>query len=173
MSRAYYQPGRYRAEIINQALGEAGTGNPQIVWRIKVLETDTGEQVPAQYERTIYRTITEKSMPYILEDLQTLGYEHESFRMLDPAQPGFQDFRGQIITVFCQHELAQDGNGDREKWGIANANAFEVKPIESAKLRQLDSMFGKHLKGLGKGATAPRSSPVAAGVAVDNDDVPF
>jgi hypothetical protein len=37
-----------------------------------------------QYERTYYRAITDKTMPYFIEDLQGLGFHGSSFRELDP-----------------------------------------------------------------------------------------
>jgi hypothetical protein len=178
MGNPFYNEGRYRCEMTNQGLGEASTGNAQIVWRFKVLETENGGQLPAQYDRTIYRTITENTMPYVIEDLKTLGFEHDSFKYLDPNQPGFQDFKGVIFTAFCKHEEDTKNGGSREKWGIANQGEFEVKPIESSKLRALDNLFGKQLKGFKKQGTpglvsSPRASASAAPAAVDDDDVPF
>lgn len=172
MSTPFYSPGRYRCEMLKQGIGEASTGNAQIIWRFRVLETENGEQVPGQYERTAYCTITEKTMPYIVEDLKTLGFEHDSFKFLDPSQPGYQDFTGAIFVAFCTHENAQSG-GQREKWGIATQREFEIKPIDNSKLRQLDTLFGKSLKEFKKGGPKPIAQKAATAAGVTDDDVPF
>ena len=182
MSAPFYAVGRYACKITEQALGEAKTGNPQFVLRFKVLglvdPDDPSKYIPAaaQYERTHYRTITEKTIPYLMDDLKTLGFQGTSFRDLDPQTEGFHDFRGGDIDMWCGHEQGQDGI--REKWGVARVSGpLEVKPLEAKKLRDLDNLFGKHLKGLKSQAPnttqqpKPQEQPV--GMGITDDDVPF
>lgn len=173
-----YKPGKYLARVINQALGKAQTGTPQFVLRFVILgaidpaNPDGDLLATAQYERTLYRAITEKTMPYFLEDLESLGYTRDSFRFLDPNIPNFHNFVGQEILVFCAHENDQQ-NQLREKWGIAKkASAFKVDPLENAAIRQLDSLFGKQLKALRKEPKPTEPQPVPAGD-ISDDDVPF
>lgn len=176
MSTPFYAPGRYVCEMTDQALGKASTGTAQIVWRFRVLETETGDQLAAQYERTIYRSVTDKTMPYVLEDLRTLGFNRDSFAEIDPSTPGYQSFKGVQFTAFCTHEEDQRNGGWRERWGIANSGAFEVTPLEKGKVRELDALFGKQLKTLKTGAAPPRQEPVAQPVTsegISDDDVPF
>ncbi len=186
-SKPFYQSGRYACKITGQALGKAGTGNPQFVLRFQVFglvdPQDPSRFIPApqQYERTHYRTITEKTVPYLLEDLKILGFDGDSFRDLDPGTEGFCDFRGKDVDMWCAHEQAQDG-GEREKWSVARQGGGEMKvdPLDSKKVRELDNLFGKQLKGL-RSATSPRprtETTVAAGdplasEGITDDDVPF
>lgn len=185
MSAPYYQPGRYVCKITSQQLGESRTGNPQFVLRFKVLGVPDPEDRSAlipdrnQYERTMYRSITDKSIPYFMEDLQMLGFTGTSFKLLDQHNAGFQDFRGNEIEMICTHE--NDLNGQlREKWSIAKDNrvstAAEVKPLESKKVRELDALFGKHLKGQTANG-GPKPVPVGAAKNQNQepseDDVPF
>ena len=185
----YYSVGRYACRINSQALGQAQTGTPQFILRFTVLAQvfDDGEtqNVNRQYERSSYRAITEKTVPYLVEDLKTLGATISSFRDLDPSSPSFCDLAGQEVDMWCSHEKGQDGEL-REKWGVARQggpkkDAPPAKPVDAAKLRSLDNLFGKALKEL-----APKSGgvdfnkrltqPVRA-VAGDNatfdGDVPF
>jgi hypothetical protein len=179
----FYSVGRYICEIKSQALGEAGTGTPQFILRFTVMgEVDDDGNVAGvnrSYERTMYRAITEKTIPYLIEDLKALGFRGSSFRDLDPSSPSFFDLSGQEVEMYCAHE---DGtNGEREKWSVAFAKreAQPVKAVDSKKLRDLDNLFGKHLKEL-----APKSGggdankrlkpvPVAASTQVADEDVPF
>src|SRR5688572_29622211 len=120
---ASYEPGRYWAKITRQAMGQASTGNPQFVLSFLVVgkvdpTKPDGELIACpQYERSIFRTITEKTVDYLIEDLKTLEYDKPSFKFLDPETEGYQDFTGKELEVFCRHETY---NGkQQEKWGIA------------------------------------------------------
>lgn len=183
MAAPFYEPGRYACKVTAQALGEAKTGNPQFVLQFMVMgKVDPDDPskfipAPAQYERTHYRTITEKTIEYFAEDLKALGFTGASFKDLDPATPNFYDFKGQDVDMFCVHEKNQDGDGLREKWGVARqGGALEVKPLEAKKVRDLDNLYGKHLKGLKAAAPKVAASPVAVmdnGQGITDDDVPF
>jgi hypothetical protein len=193
----FYQPGRYRCEILDQALSEAKTGTPQLVLKIKVLELENGSPLDAQYEREIYRSITENTMPYFLQDLKTLGYTRDSFRYLDPNVPNYHNFAGQEMIARCTHE--EGSGGMRERWNVAlmgggGTGKLEVeRPLDSAAIRKLDNLFGKQLRselggGKSQAVAAPKAQPrratpiseppphaptteIAGGV--DLDDVPF
>jgi hypothetical protein len=179
----YYEVGKYACRITSQAMGEAKTGTPQFILRFTVLARvyDDGEmeRVNRQYERTAYRAITEKTIPYLIEDLKTLGFQGSSFRDLDPSSPNFFDLEGRDVEMWCGHEAGTDGE-NREKWGVARQggakkDAPQVKPVDAKKLRDLDNLFGKHLKEL---APKPQFKPVPVTQPVSqngitDDDVPF
>lgn len=178
----HYAKGRYVCEILNQALGKAGTGTPQLAIQFKVLGTpdpkdSTSYTIDAhQYERTMFKSITEKTIQYVIEDLKTLGVSIQSLRQLDPSTPGFVDLRGKVTDFFCNHEAGQDG-GMREKWGVARAaSEFKVEALDPAKMRELDNLFGKHLKEAFKPvaqARPPQPVAVSAGATITDDDIPF
>lgn len=187
----YYEVGKYACRVNSQALGSANTGTPQFIIRFTVLGTidQDGEFASAnrQYERTSYRAITEKTMPYLLEDLKALRVEISSFRDLDPNSPNFFDLTGQEVEMWCSHEEGNDGEL-REKWGVARQGgpkkeAIQSKPLDAAKLRSLDNLFGKALKELApkqngvdfnKRVTQPATQRAVAGEnATFDGDVPF
>lgn len=185
-NKPFYPVGRYACKVISQALGEAGTGNPQFALRFQVMglvdPADPTRFIPGQqqYERTYYRTITEKTIDYFLEDLKALGFTGSSFKELDPATPNFHDFKGLDIDMWCAHENAQDG-GEREKWSVARQGGeLTMNPIDPKKVRDLDNLFGKQLKSLKAAAPAPQqrapeqaaATPVPSYQGVD-EDVPF
>lgn len=203
----YYSQGLYQMEVTEQRLGKTSNGNPQWVVRGKIQNRvhDDGSTEPAQaqYDRTIYRVITDKTVPYLMEDLEALGCPGiESFGQLDQGHAQCFDLRGQWITVQCKHGEYQ-GNG-REEWSFFadRTSSLEVTPLNAQEVRNLNNMFGKALKGMkpatnGKPAAAqpaqkqtkpagmvsspkPRPAPVAAGPSMDpdipaptDDDLPF
>jgi hypothetical protein len=65
----------------------------------------------------------------------------------------------------------------REQWGVARQAAkLEQKPIEAKKMRELDNLFGKHLKELENepsAQTAPKSNAVTEDNPITDDDIPF
>lgn len=171
----FYQPGDYVCEVVNQGLGETSNGNPQFFLTFKVLRyADNDERVDQSYERTHYRAITDKTIPYFCEDLKALGFQRSGFRFLSLDTAGHQSFVGNEVVMNCRHESYQGKEGER--WNIAReGGALDIKPLPDAKLRQLDAMFGTHLKGMAK---EEKPQPVAAGPArddmeVSDEDVPF
>lgn len=183
----FYQEGRYRAEVINQALGKNNKGTPQFVLKVHIASmlVDGEETRVQQYDRTIYMYLTEKSAEYTLDKLKGIGFEGTSIRQLDPNHQGCHSFIGMQIELDCKHE--EDQNGDlREKWDLAfnGSNDIEITPLDAAEARKLDALFGKSLGGT-KPAPAKKTAtrqPVPVAVAdtsnynnpeIDDDSIPF
>lgn len=174
-----YDNGRYFGRITNQALGKASTGNPQIALRFLVvgkMTTPTAyEPVDTQEERSLFMTITDKTADRIGNDLATLGFAGTSFRQIDPSTSGHHDFTDTESQFYCKHE---EYNGkDQERWSVARQGGGmpDMKPLEAKELRDLDNLFGKHLKkGTPKQATqqASASAPSEPPPMTD-EDVPF
>lgn len=169
----FYPVGVYIGEITAQALSKASTGTTQFVLRFKVLGVPTEDDsfIPDQhkYERTIYMSITEKTIPYVTEALEKLGYGAGSFGPLDPSHPNHESFVGNQIDLYCKHEADQSGDM-REKWQISRgASGIKVVPLEPKEIRELDALFGKSLK--------PKSvnKPVLVedSTVITDDDIPF
>lgn len=182
MNGPFYEPGVFVANIVQQGLTKASTGNTQFILRFKIVgkpdPADSNALIPAaEYERTIYMTITEKTAERVVENLHHLGYRAESFGPLDPSHPSHQSFVGQQIEVYCKHEPDQSGNM-REKWQLNRLpTAIEIKPLEAREVRQLDMLFGKALKGGAAPVTRQTYNQPSVSV-IDNteitdDDIPF
>lgn len=162
----YYQKGRYRCQITDQGIGESKTGTPQFVLRFQVFERNTGpdawEPVSAQYERTAYMAITDKTMEYFIKKIHALGFSHGSLRFLDPATPGYQNFAGTMADFNCSIEQHFQTGDDIEKWDLAFGNEsapLELKPVDQNKLRQLDVLFGAAAKGAKPTTPKPAGTP--------------
>lgn len=174
-SGIFYQPGEYVCSVVQQGLSEAGTGNPQFVLRVKVIgrpDPDTPGNVIVggmqQLERTYYRTITDKSIEWFMQELDVLGFTGTSFKQLDPSSPQHQSFVGSDIDMICEHEADQSGQ-PRERWKIKlQGGGGEIKPLDAAKARQLDNLFGKHLQAR-KSAAPAAAKRTASAVAVADD----
>ena len=175
----FYDEGLHVGEIVSHGLTKASTGNKQFVMRVKVLgipEGDTYLPHRYQYERTIYWTITEKTMPYVVEKLQNLQFEGTQFSQLDPSHPKHISMKGQQVDLWCKHEIGQD-NVPREKWDISTGGtAKPLEPLNAKETRELDALFGKALttgKPLAKVAVAAVKVPPDEELGITDDDIPF
>lgn len=179
----YYEAGRYEGQITSQGFVKAKSGNTQFVLRFVVkgkidpANPDNMFSVPNQYERTVYRALTEKTIEYFFEDMNSLGIEGlESFTELDPSTDGFIDLKGRTADFNCQHEDSEGGK--REKWFIARRGAGATKAVESiatSEVKSLDRLFGKHLK-KSPAATTPRlavQQPAVSSAVITDEDIPF
>lgn len=181
MSGPFYAPGRYIGVVTGQGISMTNTGKHQFVLKVNVTGYQNGEPVEQQYERTIYRVLTDKTIEYFMDDLKTLGFTGESFRFLDPGTSGYQDFTGREVPLNCEHDTYQGKTS--EKWSLARAGTSKpIEPADSASLRQLDNLFGKQLKTLKQTSAASRPAPRAQATSapppqdfggIDDNDVPF
>lgn len=180
-STPFYQPGPYVGEIISQALGKTKNGHSQFALRFKVLgipEEDGYRTAQQQYERTIYWVITEKTIQYVAEKLNRLGYTGKGFGPLDPSHPNHQSFTGLQFDAYCQHQPDQNGEL-REKWDLSRgASELKIDPLSSKEVRDLDALFGKSLSANGPAPkpaakTQPQPIPLNDGTVITDDDIPF
>lgn len=179
MSGPYFEPGRYWGRLKQQALGKTSNGNPQIiltfdiVGKINLSDPDGDLLSCPQYERTVFRVITQKTIDWVLQDLEALGFQGTSFGEIDPTQPRFQDLTGKELALYCDHETYEGKT--REKWGIySEGGGLQVKPLEAQDVRKLDAMFGKALKErIPAPPKEPASNPSKAKAAHAASDLPF
>lgn len=151
---AHYAEGRYFVKVLAQAMGKSkNKGTPEFSLRFMVLgmvdpENPDGDLIGcSKFERTMYMYITDKTAERLCEDLQRIGFEKDSFKFLNPDQIGFHDFKDSEFEAFCKHEL-YEGKA-QEKWSIAFAGArplVAAQPLDDKGIRELDNLFGKHLK---------------------------
>lgn len=184
----YYQQGAYKCEIVDQGLSQSSNGNPQIWLKIRALESidDPALQIQ-QHERMVYWTITEKTIEFVLEKLDALGFDGESFRQIDLNNQHPQSFIGNVEEFYCQLET-YDGK-EREKWDLSRG-ASAVKPLDETEARKLDALFGRKLKDKFKSSSGPsraapngttsqktegvpREQTLAAHANSADDDIPF
>ncbi len=181
----YYEPGTYLAEIIGQGFNEAKTGTMQFCLRIvpKLLFASDGEEhlVLQEYERTIFRPITDKTVSWVLEELTALGWQGTKWGELDPQTEGHHSFVGQNTKVLCQHEEYE--SSIRERWQLFSETR-EMPVVAPDKLRRLDDAFGRAVKDFRKGNPVPVAPPAptptpeaaerdAAAAENKDDDIPF
>ena len=169
MSKPFFEAGRYWAKVIGQQFGEAKTGNPQFVLRIAILGKldpvdPKGDLISCPSgERTIWRTITDKTIDRFIQDLQTLGFKGTSFSQLEPKGDNYHNLSGTEVPVYCEHETSNQTGELREQWGIVNeGGAPQVKELDPKGIRKLDALFGKQLKALSApeaASAAPQGKP--------------
>ena len=160
MPAPHFQIGRYWGKLTNQQFGKAKSGNPQIVFSFLLVgmvdpKDPEGDLLACtQYERSIFRAITEKTVEYVLEDLAALGFTGNSYQQISLDHPHCCDLRDTEIALFCQHEednRPEHAGEIRERWSIARANSGpKVDTLDDKDARKLDAMFGKQLKSQSK-----------------------
>lgn len=147
MSKVYYEEGPYVGEVVSQALGESATkGTPFFMLKVKILGIPSGDDgfdpVKTSYERSIYFYLTEKTAPFVVENLSMIGFAGKKISQLDPDAPNAHIFKGQQVDLYCSHE---EYEGEwKERWNLSRV--LEVVKMEPKKLRQIEALFGKALK---------------------------
>ena len=164
MARIFYDQGRYWGKITRQRLGESSNGNPQLILSFTVLgkinpADPQGEllAVTQQYERTVFRTITDKTIDWVLKDLETIGFTGGSYGQFDENASDCCDVRGKELEFSCNHKAHYKTGEPVEEWSIASDSpGMEVEPLDNQAVRKLDAMFGKQLK---KKSAEPAAPP--------------
>ena len=189
MAGPFYSAGNYHAQIIDVALGESkkkddgSGGNPQIVLRIKIISELTidsaGEEqavaITAQYDRTIYLTVTDNSKEMVLKKLRHAGWKGDHFESVAAGLLGV----GCRATCRIEVSKSEKYNGQQvEAWDLA-LPPLESKPLENrpAVAKRLNALFGKMLR---EPANPVASSPINESAAVTantppqvEDEIPF
>ena len=110
-TKIFYEPGCYKVQITSQMFVEATTGNPMFVLKFKVLECiEPFNDNLVQYERKCFLAITDKTYQRVIEDLKAIGFPGETLKKLHPATPGFHDFVGRDLEMYCTHEEDREGH---------------------------------------------------------------
>ena len=109
-----YDPGQYWGKVTSHKMGKAKTGTPQFILQFELIgimdpKNPDGElhYCPVA-ERTVFRAITEKTIEWVLKDLELLGFTGDSFRLLDMDEGSFNCI-GQELAFYCEHKAGQDG----------------------------------------------------------------
>lgn len=91
-------------------------------------------------ERTVFRSITEKTAKRLLADLKdTFEYPYDTFSSLDPENPEGFDLHDREFVATLAYE-AFDGQ-DREKWNFGSGG-YTGEPLTTAEIRRLDTLYG-------------------------------
>ena len=184
----FYEPGRYWGRVTRQKLGKTRNGNPQLVLTFLVVgKVNPAEPdgdllgVPEQYERSLYRVITDNTLDYVIQDLDTLGFVGDSYSQFDEEDLNCCSLFDKEYAFYCSHkprEVKDEATGTyvptgelREEWSLAReTTGVNVEPLDKKEARQLDAMFGKALKQLGgKKPTAEKPPPQESAPRVHRD----
>ena len=174
----FYKPGLYLGEVVEHRLQKAKTGTWQLVLRFKVM--GYGDRVSYQpveqiYERAMYQALTNNTVDFVIKDLEQLGFESDSFSVLDPTHPHHVSLVGKKAEFFCKHSTDLHGQ-PREHWSISRPRDDSDHEKPTAKeFRELDNLFGKALQ---KNKRATPALQKATRTPVDDtqitdDDIPF
>jgi hypothetical protein len=155
-----FAAGKYRAQIVNWGFSKAKSGNPQIFWSVKPIGKITPggdlENCP-DWERTIFRAITDKTIEFVAVELKALGYNYDTFDQIDRNHPQAFNFGAGEVTVEMKHEMYQ--GKQQERWQFCLGKAFEPTPVERGEVAKLNAMFGGNLK-MARMSVAANSPPI-------------
>ena len=176
---AYYEPGRYVVQVVDQGFGNSKQKlTPYFCLTVRpiarVISADEQEIVRDQYERYIMLYLTDKTVENVIARLRRLGWDGMSFSHLDPENEEYHSFRGAEVLATCEHE--QSGDKTYERWRLPlGGGGRSVHEAEQGITRKLDARFGKVLKSTAtKSGARPAKKPQAATVAAKtHDGLPF
>lgn len=137
--------GLYVGEIAEQGMEFAKTGNPQIVLKCKVIskvnDDGTYEAVPGDVFRTIWMTLTEKTVDWVAEDLKACGFTGKPSQIqLDGDDP--ISIVGTEVKLWAKQEKGLDGQ-PRERWSISTPRETRpVTPVSTMDASRIDAQFG-------------------------------
>lgn len=155
-----YDEGLYQGKVVRHGLSKASTGTPQFYLTVKVMASPG-------YERTIYRPITDKTMPFLVEMLDQLEFKGSALSQLNPSHSHHVSLVGRTIELWCKHEADQNGV-KRERWNLSQQRSTthtDIQPITAADAKALDSLF--------KQAKALKGRQIDDGTYITDKDIPF
>lgn len=169
----YYPKGVYAGTILEAALSAAPNGTPEVAIRVRI-EPEPGSELQS-YERTLHLYVTDKTMAFLPEKLEALGFTGGSLRDVGQLAGGAGSF-------YCKHEVYQ--GEERERWDVSTGGGkpLEIRPVDAAETRRLDALFGAAKKAANKPVSAPRSAAKSNGAALpagvyddgpQDNDIPF
>lgn len=180
-----FEPGRYRARVTRWGLTKAKTGTPQFaltflpIGKINPHNPDSELLPCAEVERTIFRSITDKSAQWLLQDLeQHFGYTDKRFSPLDPEHAEAFDLSQKEFTAVLVHEDYRNADTGEvikpnvERWNFPLGAGLNSDPMNPTEIRQLDTLFGS-AKPKKNGRKRQPASPTDPTTTVTGKDVPI
>src|SRR4051812_49380472 len=114
--------GKYRARVEDYGVFQSSAGNqhPTAFVRFRLTGRYGGpgdrlEECPKE-SREYFKAITEKTIVWLLSDLQAIGFDKDGLKFFDPETPGAADLFGREIDVACEH--GEYEGTTRERWSI-------------------------------------------------------
>lgn len=156
---AFYEKGLYLGVVQNQYMGKSkDKGTPffalEVIIEARIFPGNDVQSVDRN-QRTIYMYLTDATIEFVTDQLVHIGYNNSSLAFLDPQKPGFHDFKGKEIELWCGQETYN--NDTKEKWSISMPREAPP-PLDPKDIRSLDALFGKAMrtkKPAAKAAPAP------------------
>jgi hypothetical protein len=163
-------PGRYRGRIRDYGVtqSQAGQQLPTVFIAFDLIgqyDPTTGElqSCPAN-TRTYFKSVSARTIDWLLSDLRAIGYDSPGLEFLDPETPGAANLFHREIDVVCDHETYQGQT--RERWSIFREQRRER--IGRDALARLDAQFADQIRRvLG---TTQSAAPAPAVTNVNNED---
>ena len=166
-----FEPGTYKATITDHGLTESKEKKtPALYFKVRI---DPGSQ-----ERTIYKYLTDRTVAYVVEDMERLGVVVKSWNEFD-RDSGTVDLVGQEVEVYCEHS---EYDGELyEKWNLSRG-ATALPPVsadakQKRQMSKLDALLGKAIKGKtltnGKKPIDEQPAEQPVQTATEDDDLPF
>jgi hypothetical protein len=160
-----FLPGTYRCRVTCQAFTKAKTGTDQFELQFEPLgqyDPQTGELVAcADDMRTIYKSISEKTVAGFFEDLRQLfGYEHGTFTRLMSEVEGHYNLIGMEFDAKLSYEVWQGKERERWNWD-ARRSGTPNQRITQEDAKRLDMLFGVARPAVKPPAAKSRRKPAA------------
>lgn len=144
---AKYDKGVYLATVQRQYMGQSKEKNTpyfalEVIIEARVFPGNDVQRVDRN-PRTVYMYLTDATIEFVTEQLAFIGYDNSSLAFLDPEKPGFHNFEGKEIELWCGHGTYKGET--QEKWSISVPREPPA-PLDPKALRSLDALFGKAMR---------------------------
>lgn len=146
MSRVF-EPGNYKAVLTKVSYGKSKEkGTPQVTFGFMpqgIMKNGRVEPCP-QFERAVFKYITENTVDYVVQDLEKLGYDRGNFDELDSTHPNAFPFVGLEINVYLEYETYQ--GKEKERWNFSRDGGLKNTPMEKSEAAKVNAMFAAKLR---------------------------
>lgn len=177
-----YAQGIYLGTLKEQGITESKEKKtPQVYTKWTIQQHFNGtEFVPCDecWDRSIFWAVTPKTVDFVIEKLERLGFTGTGFECFSPESPNFQDLSGVEAKLVCSHDLYQ--GEPRERWELAR-DGQKVEQAGGDVLDKLNSMFGRKLsekfgakrQTVSNGVSASQARKAVTAAAKGDEDIPF
>lgn len=164
-----YEPGRYKANVINQGFGRERSGTEFFYLTVRPMlrvYDDYEEECRNLGDRDVKLHLTDKTIDFQLEILRGLGWGGVDF---DELFSGDHSFIGQEVELYCDQREYKGKYYDQFSIGQTGG----TKKIETSAVASLTQKFADKLKETAKELPKRTVTQEQAAAVATGDEIPF
>lgn len=151
--------GVYKVKATSWGWNETGTGNAQFQMTFEILGVANRDNLKADPKPCEPGTgswsvtlASEENLAWLISNVQSLGYDRDDLRGLDPDEAGAFNFEGKEFFASCRPDEYKGVT--REKWSL-----FKPRKLAKDRLLALNERFAPTVKSMQANAPAKTVAP--------------